>query len=206
MAKLLVRTAGLGQPVLELRMGVNRVGRGPDCEVPLAHSSISTCHCELSLTSDGVYLRDCDSTNGTFLNGERVTEAWLEAGQILRLGEVELLVESTNVVIAVPEYERGEPLPPAPVILEDGRTACPRHTDTAATFRCTFCGDLMCNRCIHVIRIKGGRPHYLCRLCSQPAERLEAEGPRKKKGFLAMLQETVRLTFAGPRSRKDEDE
>ena len=51
---------------------------------------ISLVHCELALSNDGVYLNDCDSTNGTFLNGDPVKEAWLSPGQELRLGDVEL--------------------------------------------------------------------------------------------------------------------
>ena len=69
MAKLLVKTDGLGLQALVLRLGVNRVGRDPDCEFCLEHPTISLVHCELALSNDGVYVRDCQSTNGTFING-----------------------------------------------------------------------------------------------------------------------------------------
>jgi hypothetical protein len=61
----------------------------------------------------------------------------------------------------------------------------------------------MCNACVRIMRIKGGKPHYLCRLCSHPAERIEAAAPKKKKGFFAMLQETVKLKFNHPRGKQD---
>jgi len=203
MARLIIKTEGLGQQALELRLGINRVGRDTDCELHLPHSTVSSLHCELALSNDGVHMRDCDSTNGTFINGEPVAEAWLAPGQQLRFGDVELLVESTNVVIGIPQFERGEPAPAAPVILENGLTACPRHSETAATFRCTHCKEMMCNACVRIMRIKGGKPHYLCRLCSHPAERIEATAPKKKKGFFAMLQETVKLKFHHPRNKQD---
>ena len=203
MARLIIKTEGLGQQALELRLGINRVGRGTDCELHLPHSTVSSLHCELALSDDGVHMRDCDSTNGTFINGQPVAEAWLMPGQQLRFGDVELLVESTNVVIGIPQFERGEPVPAAPVILENGLTACPRHSETAATFRCTHCKEMMCNACVRIMRIKGGKPHYLCRLCSHPAERIEATAPKKKKGFFAMLQETVKLKFRHPRDKED---
>src|SRR5471030_1981190 len=96
MARLLIKTAGLENRILELRLGVNRVGRDPRCEFCIDHPTISSRHCELALSGDGVYVRDCNSTNGTFVNGNPVMEAWLDAGQKLRLGNVELLVESTG--------------------------------------------------------------------------------------------------------------
>jgi FHA domain len=200
MARLLFRTEGFGNQVLELRMGVNRVGRDPDCELQIDHSTVSTLHCELALTNDGVYLHDCDSTNGTFLNGEPVKEAWLIAGQELRFGDVELFVESTDANIAIPQYERAEP--PKPVVAQpDGSFVCPRHLEAQATFRCTHCKEIMCNACIHVMKVKGGTPLYLCCLCSHKCERLEVLQPKKKKSFLGMLQDTVRLKFKAPSGR-----
>ena len=202
MARLLVKTDGLGLQAIELRMGVNRVGRSRDCEICLPHTTVSSHHAELALTNDGVYLRDTNSTNGTFLNGEPVAETWLAPGHEIKFGDVELTVESTDAVIAIPEYERGEPAPAAPVILESGLTACPRHAEVAATFRCTHCKEVMCNACVKILRLKGGQPHYHCRLCSNPCERIEEAGVKKKKGFLEMLQTTIKLKFIHPRDKE----
>ena len=202
MARLIIKTTGIGKQAIELRMGINRVGRDTDCELHLPHFTVSSRHCELALTNDGVHLRDCDSTNGTFINGQPVDEAWLEPGQELRFGDVELLVESTDAIIAIPHIDRAEPLPPAPVILENGLTACPNHPETAATFRCTYCKEMMCNACVRIMRIQGGQPHYLCHLCSHPADRVETAAPKKKTGFFARLQETVKLKFTHPRNHE----
>ena len=101
MARLLIKTEGLENRTLELRLGVNRVGRDPDCDFPIIHPTVSTNHCELVVTGVGVMLRDCNSTNGTFLNGDPVREAWLLPGQEVKLGDVELFVESTEVNVAV---------------------------------------------------------------------------------------------------------
>jgi len=116
MAKLLVKTEGLGLPALVLRLGVNRVGRDPECEFCLEHPTISSLHCELALSNDGVYVRDCQSTNGTFINGAPILEAWLDAGQNLRLGDVELFVESIEANIAIPKFERPRQVLPPPVV------------------------------------------------------------------------------------------
>jgi hypothetical protein len=196
MARLIVQTDGLGLQAIELRLGVNRVGRHTDCEVCLPHTTVSGNHAELALSHDGVYLRDLNSTNGTFLNGQPVAESWLAVGNKIKFGDVELTVESTDAHIAIPEYERGEPAPAAPVILEGGLVACPRHVWVAATFRCTVCAEVMCNACVRVLKLQGGTPHYHCRLCSKKCERIEAAFAQKKKGFLEKLQDTVMLKFS----------
>jgi hypothetical protein len=50
---------------------------------------------------------------------------------------------------------------------------------------------------VRIIRIKGGKPHYLCLKCHNPCERLATEKAKLKKSFLGFLQDTVRLKFGG---------
>ncbi|MGH7952064.1 MAG: FHA domain-containing protein, partial [Limisphaerales bacterium] len=153
MARLLIKTKGLANRTLELRLGVNHVGRDPDCDFPIGHSTVSSNHCELVVSTDGVLLRDCDSTNGTFVNGDLIREAWLLPGQEVKLGDVELFVENTEVNISIPQYERPRPKPP--VVLADGAMLCPRHPQTPATYKCIYCNEIMCNFCVHIMRRKG---------------------------------------------------
>jgi pSer/pThr/pTyr-binding forkhead associated (FHA) protein len=202
MARLAIKTDGLGLKQLELKLGLNRIGRDPECDFRLNHPTISTYHCELILSADGVVLRDCDSTNGTFVNGHPVDEVWLEAGQQVRFGDVELVVESTETVIAIPKIER-EVVAPPPVVLENGSMLCPRHPDYLANFRCPVCQEIMCSGCVRIIRLKGGKPHFLCVKCHNPCERITVEQTKKKKGFLGFLQDTVHLRFSPPRIRRD---
>jgi hypothetical protein len=194
MARLLVKTEGLGLQALELHMGVNHVGRDPECEQHLNHHTVSSLHCELSLTNDGVYLRDCDSTNGTFLNGEPVKEAWLRPGHELKLGDVELVVESTDATIAIPAIQQAV-IPEPKAIQENGELYCARHPDRKITFKCTHCAEVMCNACVHVMRRQGGQPLYLCRVCSHKCERIEIVQEQKKKSFFGFLADTVKLKF-----------
>jgi pSer/pThr/pTyr-binding forkhead associated (FHA) protein len=195
MARLLIKTAGLENRTLELRLGVNRIGRDPDCEFCIDHPTISSLHCEVALSDDGIYVRDHHSTNGTFVNNQPVMEAWLDPGQTLRLGDVELLVESTGAHVAIPKFERPSQLAPTPVVLPDGALSCPRHTELHATYKCTHCTEVMCNACVRVMRRKGGAPLFLCVLCSHKCEPILVAQPKKKKGFLGFLQDTVKLKF-----------
>jgi len=195
MARLLIKSEGLEQRALVLHLGVNHVGRDPDCELCIDHPTISSLHCELVLTADGVYIRDCNSTNGTFVNGEPVMEAWLDSGHKLRLGDVELLVESTDANMAIPQFERPRQTAPTPVVLPDGALSCPRHPQWHATYKCTDCGEVMCNGCVHVMRRKGGTPLFLCVICSHKCELIQVVPPKKKRSFLGFLQDTVKLRF-----------
>ena len=200
MARILIKTEGLPNRTLDLRLGVNHIGRTTDNDFAIPHSTISSNHCEFIVTNDGVYLRDCESTNGTFINGEPVTEAWLQAGQELRLGDVEMFVESTEVNIAIPEYERPSHLPPPPTVMSDGTLCCPRHAGIAAVFRCTHCGEVMCNSCIHIMKRQGGAPLFLCTICSHKCERITtAAKETKKRGLLSLIQDTVKLKFGHSR-------
>jgi pSer/pThr/pTyr-binding forkhead associated (FHA) protein len=192
MARLLIKTAGLENRTLELRLGANRIGRDPDCDFPIEHPTVSTIHCEVVVSADGVLLRDCDSTNGTFVNGDTIREAWLLPGQEIRLGDVELFVENTDVKVAIPQFERPRPKPP--VMAEGGAMLCPRHPHTQVTYKCTHCAEVMCSSCVRVMRIKGGQPLYLCPLCSHKCEPLQFL-PTKKKKNLRKLLDTVKLRF-----------
>src|SRR2546430_7572490 len=89
MARLVGQSDGVRDRVIELHLGVNRFGRSPDNDFQIQHASVSALHCEVILAGDEVIVRDCDSTNGTFLGGEQITQAILHTGQSLCLGEVE---------------------------------------------------------------------------------------------------------------------
>lgn len=153
---------------------------------------MSWFHAELALTADGIHLQDNHSTNGTFINGNPCTEAWLESGQMLRFGHVDTVLESAEVKVAIPQFDRTEPPAPVPVLREDGRTLCARHPENVVTFRCTVCKEHMCNVCVKLIRLQKGRPHFLCRLCSNTAERLDVTPVAKRKTLLSVL-DTVKL-------------
>ena len=195
MATLQIQTAGFDNPLLDLRLGVNRVGRSPKADFPIPHSTVSALHCELILRESGVTVRDLGSTNGTFLDNQPVTEAELAAGQILRLGDVELLVENTDVTVAIPTFNRTD-LPAPPVVLADGGIVCPRHHTAHATYQCTLCKEIMCDACVHQLRRKGGKKVLLlCPLCSEPVEPLGGARQPVKKSLFTRWTQTIKLKF-----------
>lgn len=66
-----------------------RIGRSDELDLHLPAQSVSYLHAELFLERDVVTIRDMGSTNGTFVNRERVTVAKLQAGDILHIAEFE---------------------------------------------------------------------------------------------------------------------
>lgn len=194
MARLEFKTAGFEERAVELRLGINRLGRAADSDVYLEHPTVSGAHCEVVLGCGQLSVRDCGSTNGTFVDGTPVQEAILLPGQTLRVGDVELLVAETEVPVSIPKFEPASTAPAPPVMLPNGSVLCRRHRDSLATYRCQHCHELLCDECIHWLRRRGGKLLCLCPLCSYPVEAIDGR-KKKKKSLLSRLRETTKLIF-----------
>jgi hypothetical protein len=92
-AQLAVRTPG--QPVsrLNVRPGTIRVGRALDNEIVLADDKVSRHHGQISIRLGMLVYTDLGSTNGSYLNGGRVTEIALGPGDVLMIGSSTITVE-----------------------------------------------------------------------------------------------------------------
>lgn len=51
-------------------------------------------HARIDSRADGIWIEDLGSTNGTFVNGERVTAQRLQSGDVVRVGQTELELEA----------------------------------------------------------------------------------------------------------------
>src|SRR6185503_2948019 len=94
MAKLVILSPGLAGRAHELAVDKTTIGRVEDNTFAITDPSVSSHHCEVLLRGADVVVRDLNSTNGSFINGEKITEATLKSGQILRLGQIELRLET----------------------------------------------------------------------------------------------------------------
>jgi Mrp family chromosome partitioning ATPase/uncharacterized protein involved in exopolysaccharide biosynthesis len=73
------------------------IGRAEDNTLILTDGSISGHHCEIFVRNGEPVVKDLGSANGTFIDGQRVTESTLKSGQLLRVGQMELQVASEEV-------------------------------------------------------------------------------------------------------------
>jgi len=94
MAKLVLLSAGMTGRTHELKVDKTTIGRVEDNTFQIAEPSVSSHHCEILLKGTDVVVHDLNSTNGTFINGEKVSESPLKPGQILRLGQIEMRLET----------------------------------------------------------------------------------------------------------------
>ncbi|MGB9601940.1 MAG: FHA domain-containing protein [Verrucomicrobiia bacterium] len=94
MYRLVILSEGMTGRSYELKSEKTTVGRVEDNAFQIPEPSVSSHHCEIYLRGGEVYVKDLNSTNGTFIDGVQITESVLKAGQILRLGQVLLRLES----------------------------------------------------------------------------------------------------------------
>jgi hypothetical protein len=69
------------------------IGRSPDVAFVINDSNVSRRHAELWRTTEGVAIRDLQSTNGTFVNGHRVTAVSLSPRDDVTIGTLHLRIE-----------------------------------------------------------------------------------------------------------------
>ena len=101
MAKLVVLKQGSPGVTYELKAERTTVGRMEDNAFQIAEPSVSSHHCEILLKNNTIEVKDLGSTNGTYIQGEKITEGNVTNGQILRLGDIDV------------RFETGEPIPAA---------------------------------------------------------------------------------------------
>ena len=94
MVKLVIQTQGMMGRSHELNVDCTTIGRVEDNAFQIADPSVSSHHCEVHLRGAEVLIRDLNSTNGTFINDAQITESVLKPGQKLRVGQIELKLET----------------------------------------------------------------------------------------------------------------
>src|SRR5215210_1263500 len=78
-----------GDQAIELRLGPPLVvGRALTSDIPVLDPTISRRHAEVRLDEGGVHVRDLGSSNGTFLNGQKVDTTRISPGDVITFGKV----------------------------------------------------------------------------------------------------------------------
>jgi pSer/pThr/pTyr-binding forkhead associated (FHA) protein len=95
----LLKTAEDADPPLTFRIlpgSIKTVGRASRADFIVDAGLVSRLHCRLTAGATELEVVDLESTNGTFVNGERTPRATLKRGDRLGVGRVELLVDLVN--------------------------------------------------------------------------------------------------------------
>ncbi len=93
--------SSLGGKRLEIPSDGLRVGALPDNDIVVDDGFTSSFHAQLFLRGERLFVRDLDSTNGTFIGNVRVVEAEVPVGAVLRFGKAEVHVESDDAEVVV---------------------------------------------------------------------------------------------------------
>ena len=187
---------GVNPPVVfELNSGVNRLGRNAGNDFVISDASVSSFHCEITVGDGVATLKDLNSTNGTFVDGQPVkTTVALSGGQHLAFGSAAFSVLLREVTVAIPELSKPEV--PVQTQLQDGSQACLNHPGVPADYSCPKCTHYFCSTCVRALKRTGGAQLILCPKCSAACDRVAPAGKSKgKRSFLGVLAETLKLPF-----------
>lgn len=90
---LVVLKSGKGRQNIDLKHGINVVGRQPDCDIRIPIMLVSRQHCKIHNDGQQLRIEDLGSSNGTYLNSEKIMEGVIQAGDKLSVGPITFLLQ-----------------------------------------------------------------------------------------------------------------
>jgi pSer/pThr/pTyr-binding forkhead associated (FHA) protein/uncharacterized RDD family membrane protein YckC len=150
MAKLIVNPTSSSRREIGLPRSLLSIGRDPSNDLVLPDAMVSRRHAVIEYRGSQYYLRDCNSSNGSLVNGDRVSERGLRDGDLVAIGTARLLfreeLEAEELGAKVVHH------PSAP------RLQCP---SCKADYRK---GDQFCRQCGAAVP-SAGPPKAVCASC-----------------------------------------
>lgn len=105
--KLVVQAPGGQRHEFPLTKAVTTIGRGQDADLVLDYEYISRLHAKVERTREGYIIIDCESTNGTEINGRRLTgQQVLASGDDIQFGEIRLTFLDSVAAVATTVFFR----------------------------------------------------------------------------------------------------
>jgi len=101
MGKLVVKFQGKLVAEVTLRLGDMKIGRKPGCEIVLNDPGVSGEHAVVRTVGLKSTIQDLNSTNGTFIENERVTSRALRHGETITIGQ-HTLIYRDDVMLSTP--------------------------------------------------------------------------------------------------------
>ncbi|MBE8163171.1 MAG: FHA domain-containing protein [Bdellovibrionaceae bacterium] len=75
------------------------VGRSKQCNIHIPHNSVSKKHCRFYLQDNQLYIEDLNSSNGSFINGKKITNSPIENGAQLNLHDLQAIITSGEKIV-----------------------------------------------------------------------------------------------------------
>ena len=91
MAKLIVNPTSSARREISLARSLISIGRDPSNDVVLPDAMVSRRHAVIEFRGSQYFLRDCNSSNGSLVNGDRVSERNLRDGDLVAIGTARML-------------------------------------------------------------------------------------------------------------------
>src|SRR5258708_23620292 len=91
MPKVIVTPTSSSRKEIPLPRTLLSIGRDPSNDLVLPDAMVSRRHAVIEYRGNQFYLRDCNSSNGSVVNGDRVSERSLRDGDLLAIGTARLL-------------------------------------------------------------------------------------------------------------------
>ena len=132
MAKIIVNPTSSSRREIPLSRTLMSIGRDPSNDVVLPDAMVSRRHAVIEYRGSQYFLRDCNSSNGSLVNGDRVSERTLRDGDLVAIGTARLLFRDE--------------------VTEEGSGKVVQHP-SSPRLQCPACaadhrkGDLFCRQC-----------------------------------------------------------
>jgi uncharacterized RDD family membrane protein YckC len=150
MAKLIVNPTSSSRREINLSRTLVSIGRDPSNDLVLPDAMVSRRHAVIEYRGSQYYLRDCNSSNGSLVNGDRVSERNLRDGDLVAIGTARLLFRDD-----LHDEEAGAKVVQHP---SSPRLVCP---SCQAEYRK---GDLFCRQCGAALA-PSAPPKVICTAC-----------------------------------------
>jgi DNA-binding NtrC family response regulator len=98
---LVVEKGGQVGQSLELTSELVKVGKAPDNDLIIDHPTVSRYHCQIRKDGERYVVTDLGSTNGTFVDGAQVREAFLNPGSLIEVGDAEVRYQSEQAAVTI---------------------------------------------------------------------------------------------------------
>jgi pSer/pThr/pTyr-binding forkhead associated (FHA) protein len=114
--ELVLFKKGGSQKSFSLPDSTTVIGRRGDCDLCIPLKTVSRRHCQLNQDKETINIRDLGSRSGTFLNGKRIDEAAVKAGDYIRIGPLifGLQINGRPENIVPPKPAKPKPAKPKP--------------------------------------------------------------------------------------------